>query len=414
VGYTDRDERIAARWTWLDVDAASPLSPRAGSDVTATVRAGRPRTWVLVRPDGARVVYAYLPLLRPGHRPAALELSRPLVSRAHVFWTEVRAQLATSALVASFAIILALGLTSWIVSRPLAAVAEQARRIGAGDLSRRLDAQGSDEVSSLVIELNAMCDQLRDARTQVDEEARKRLAALEELRHADRLRTVGTLASGIAHELGTPLAVIAMRAKMITSGEVPVGEAPASCKIIAAQADRLTLIVRQLLDFARRRAPKRAEAELQDVVERAASLLSTLARKQNVTLTVVPSGSPVRAMVDGAQIEQAVTNLVVNAVHAMPGGGTVTVATRNTRAAPPSSPEAPRACAIIEIRDQGEGISEEHLSRIFEPFFTTKGVGEGTGLGLSVTHGIVADHDGWMTASSTPGEGSTFTLFLPA
>jgi signal transduction histidine kinase len=368
---------------------------------------------VLVRPDGARVVYAYLPLLQPGQRPAALELSRPLVSRSHVFWTEVREQLSASALVAAFATFLAVVLTSWIVSRPLAEVGEQARRIGAGDLSHRLHVHGSDEVSSLVRELNAMCDQLRDARTRADDEGKKRLAALEQLRHADRLRTVGTLASGIAHELGTPLAVIAMRAKMIASGEVPTDDAPASCKIIAAQADRVTKIVRQLLDFARRRTPKRAEAELRDVVERAASFLSTLAKKRNVNVIVDASSKPVRANVDSAQIEQALTNLVMNAVHAMPEGGTVTVATRNTRAAPPSSPDTKRDCAVIEVKDEGDGISEEHLGRIFEPFFTTKGVGEGTGLGLSVTHGIIEDHEGWMTAASVVGEGSTFTLYLP-
>jgi signal transduction histidine kinase len=413
VRYTDRDERIDSRWTWLDVAPASPLAPRAGTAVIEDVRKGTVRTWVIVRPDGTRVVYAYLPLLREGFRPAALELSRPLVSRSHVFWTEVREQLAASALVAAFATFLAVVLTSWIVSRPLAEVGEQARRIGAGDLSHRLHVQGSDEVSSLVHELNAMCDQLRDARTRADEEGAKRLTALEQLRHADRLRTVGTLASGIAHELGTPLAVIAMRAKMITSGEVPTSDAPESCKIIAAQADRLTIIVRQLLDFARRRVPKRAEAELRELAERAASLLATLAKKRNVEVVIDPESKPVRANVDAAQIEQAVTNLVINAVHAMPKGGTVTVATRNTRAAPPSNPDAERDCAVIEIKDDGEGISEEHLSRIFEPFFTTKGVGQGTGLGLSVTHGIIEDHEGWMTAASEVGKGSTFTLYLP-
>ena len=413
VRYTDRDERIEARWTWLDVDTHSPLAPKAGADITDAVRAGRTTTWVSVRPSGERIVYAYLPLLRTGERPAALELSRPLVARSHVFWTEVREQLVASTGVAVFATFLAIVLTTWIVSRPLAAVAEQARRVGAGDLSHRLAAKGSDEVSSLVHDLNAMCDQLRDARTRADDEGARRIAALEQLRHADRLRTVGTLASGIAHELGTPLAVMALRAKMIASGEVPKEDAPESCRIIAAQADRVTAIVRQLLDFARRRVPKRADAELRELSERAASLLSTLAKKSNVRVVVDPKSEPVHANVDAAQLEQAITNLVINAVHAMPAGGTVTVATRNTRAAAPSAPEVELDCAVIEVRDEGTGISEEHIGRIFEPFFTTKGVGEGTGLGLSVTHGIVEDHEGWMSAKSHVGEGSTFTLFLP-
>jgi signal transduction histidine kinase len=413
VHYTDRDEAIEARWTWLDEQADVADQPYAGADVTEAVRRGQTRTWVSTRKNGERVVYAYHPLLRSGQRPAALELSRPLVSRSRVFWTEVREQLVASTGVAVFATVLAVALTSWIVSRPLSQVAEQARRIGAGDLSHRLPSKGSDEVSSLVHDLNAMCDQLRDARTRADDEGVKRLSALEQLRHADRLRTVGTLASGIAHELGTPLAVIAMRAKMIATGEVSKDEAPESCRIIAGQADRVTLIMRQLLDFARRRTPKRAETELRDLTERATSLLSTLAKKAGVTLVIEPVSEPVHANVDTAQIEQAITNLVINAVHAMPHGGTVTVATRNTRAAPPSSPEEERNCAIIEIKDEGEGIPDTHIGRIFEPFFTTKGVGEGTGLGLSVTHGIIEDHEGWLTASSELGKGSTFTLYLP-
>lgn len=413
VRFTDRDERIEARWTWLDEPAEAADAPRAGADVAEAVRKGERRTWVRTRKNGERVVYAYHPLLRPGKRPAALEVSRPLVPRSRVFWTEVREQLAASTIVAIFATFLAVGLTSWIVSRPLAAVAEQARRIGTGDLSHRLPEQGSDEVSLLVHELNAMCDQLRDARTRADDEGAKRLAALEQLRHADRLRTVGTLASGIAHELGTPLAVIAMRAKMIASGEEAIEQAPESCKIIAAQADRVTAIMRQLLDFARRRAPKRAETELRDLTERAATLLATLAKKSNVKVIVDPTSNAVHANVDTAQIEQAITNLVINAVHAMPRGGTVTVATRNSQAAPPSAPEELRECAVIEIRDEGEGIPEDHLGRIFEPFFTTKGVGEGTGLGLSVTHGIIEDHEGWLTAASELGKGSTFTVYLP-
>ena len=413
VRYTDRDERIESRWTWLDDEKDPAVAPRAVADVVAGVRGGATRTWVGMNKTGERVIYVYLPLLRKGQRPAALELSRPLPHRSHVFWTEVREQLVASTVVAAFATFLAVVLTTWIVSRPLAEVAEQARRIGAGDLSHRLAVQGSDEVSSLVSDLNAMCDQLRDAQTRVDDEGAKRIAALEQLRHADRLRTVGTLASGIAHELGTPLAVIAMRAKMIASGEVPKEDAAQSCTIIAAQADRVTLIVRHLLDFARRRTPKRARAELRGLSERAATLLAGLAKKSNVNVVVETEGEPVHADVDAAQIEQAITNLVINAVHAMPKGGQVTVATRNTRAAPPSEPDLERDCAVIEIRDEGEGISEEHLTRIFEPFFTTKGVGEGTGLGLSVTHGIIEDHEGWMTASSEAGKGSVFTLYLP-
>src|SRR5262249_11232697 len=148
---------------------------------------------------------------------------------------------------------------------------------------------GSDEVSSLVEELNAMCDSLKEARARAADEAEKRVAALEQLRHADRLRTVGTLASGIAHELGTPLNVILMRAKMIVTGEVPAAEAPDSAKIIVSQTERVTKIVRQLLDFARRRNPKRAETDLVDLADRTTQLLSSLAKKSKVEVKMEQS-----------------------------------------------------------------------------------------------------------------------------
>lgn len=421
VTYHNADEGVDVRWIWLDVDGNNSRAARGGVAVVPSLRRGDPQTWIGSRIDGARVVYAYIPLLRAGERDAALELSRPLVSHSYVFWTEAREQLLASTIVAAFAAFLAIVLTSWIVSRPLARVAAQARRVGAGDLSLRLPERGSDEVSALVHDLNAMCDQLRDARTRADLEAEKRLSTLEQLRHADRLRTVGTLASGIAHEIGTPLSVIAMRAKMIASGEVPGDEAPAGAKIIAAQADRVTKIVRQLLDFARRRQPNRADADLGELAEHTAALLTTLAKKSNVRL-LVDRADDVTAKIDASQIEQALTNLVINAMHAMPEGGDVTISTRREKATPPATAggaarstaaDEPRDCAVFAVRDTGSGIAKEHLDRIFEPFFTTKPVGEGTGLGLSVTHGIVEDHEGWMTATSTVGEGSTFTVYLP-
>ncbi len=413
VRYHDRDEAIEARWTWLDAPASDPYGAHAPADIVDQVRARQTATWVGNVGGRGRRVFAYIPLARAGARPAALELSRPLVGHRSMFWTEVREQLLGSALVAVLATLLATALTSVLVSRPLARVAEQARRIGGGDLSHRLPVTGRDEVSALVHELNAMCDQLRDARNRADEETQKRISALEQLRHADRLRTVGTLASGIAHELGTPLAVIGMRAKMIATKEAEADDAVESARVIGAQADRVAKIVRQLLDFARRRSPNTADVDLGDLAERTTGFLGSLARKNNVRIVVERDAAPVIAKVDGAQLEQALTNLVINAVHAMPKGGDVHVRVRRCRAAPPDGSSAEVECAVVEVADEGVGIGKEDLDRIFEPFFTTKGVGEGTGLGLSVAHGILEGHKGWMTAESAPGKGSTFAMYVP-
>lgn len=408
----DRDEAIDVRWTWLDVDGRSSFAPRGGVAVIPPLLRGEQRTWVGVTENGKRRVYAYVPLLRPGMRPAALEFSRPLVKASEVFWSEIREQLLLSTIVVAFAAAVALVLSSVIISRPLARVAEQARRIGKGDLSHKLSVTGSDEVSALIEEQNAMCDALEAARTRAEEEAAKRLAALEQLRHADRLRTVGTLASGIAHELGTPLNVIAMRAKMIAKREIPAEEAPENAKIIVAQTERVTKIVRQLLDFARRRTPNRAEADLGELAERTANLLGALAKKSRVDVKVARTPK-VMAKIDAVQIEQAITNLVINGIHAMPNGGDLSIEVTEESAAPDHAPELMRRCAIVEVADTGTGIEPQNLERIFEPFFTTKAVGDGTGLGLSVTHGIVEDHGGWMKAESTVGKGTRFRVFLP-
>lgn len=403
-------EGIDVRWVWLDVDPSNTFAPRA-SQLTSQLLRSQAGTWVMETPNGRKRAYAYTPLIRPNERPAALECSRMLVRGSEVFWSEMRDQLFFSTIVLAVAAAIALLLTSWIVSRPLARVAEQARRIGGGDLSH-IPVEGEDEVALLVKALNAMCDSLQEARTNAAEESEKRVTALEQLRHADRLRTVGTLASGIAHELGTPLNVIAMRAKMIASGEVPPEEAPASAKIIHSQTERVTKIVRQLLDFARRRVPNRTEVDLVELADRTTQLLGALAKKARVDIKTSASAG-VKLKVDAAQLEQALTNLVINGIHAMPKGGELSIAVREEEAAPRDQPDRRKRCAIVEVSDTGVGISDANLDRIFEPFFTTKGVGEGTGLGLSVTHGIVADHGGWMEAASKEGAGSRFTVYLP-
>jgi signal transduction histidine kinase len=413
VAVHNRNEAIDVRWTWLDAEGNPAFAPKAGIAVVPSLLRGEQRTWIGVTHDGKRQVYAYVPLLRDGMRPAALEFSRPLVKESEVFWSEIREQLVMSTVVMAFAAAVAFLLSTLIITRPLARVTEQARRIGKGDLSNKLAVSGSDEVSALIEELNAMCDSLKEARTRAADEAEKRVQALEQLRHADRLRTVGTLASGIAHELGTPLNVISMRAKMIATGEVPPDAAPENAKIILSQAERVTKIVRQLLDFARRRTPKRAETDLADLAERTIQLLSALAKKSRVTMKV-EAMARVKLNVDAAQVEQALTNLVINAIHAMPEGGELKIVVRETEASPPSSPARKLRCAVLEVHDTGIGIPPDNLDRIFEPFFTTKGVGEGTGLGLSVTHGIVEDHGGWLKATSEVGRGTQFTLYLPA
>ena len=250
------------------------------------------------------------------------------------------------------------------------------------------------------------------------------MAALEQLRHADRLATVGRLASGVAHELGTPLGVVLARARMFQDGEVAAQDIPAYARIIAEQVERMTAIIRQLLDFSRRQsrgdavaAPERELVNLSELVVRTLALVEPLAEKRNVQLTFdgnVQTTGPVLAWVHAGHIQQVVLNLVMNALQAMVRPGAVHLTLSQARATAPAGVDAPPGEYVrLCVEDAGKGIDPAILSKVFEPFFTTKDVGEGTGLGLSVSYGITREHGGWIEVESKPGVGSRFSVFLP-
>jgi signal transduction histidine kinase len=178
----------------------------------------------------------------------------------------------------------------------------------------------------------------------------------------------------------------------------------------------MTAIIRQLLQFARKQEPQKIRRDVRSLVRDAVDLLRPLSEKQRVALVVDPPAPELdtTASVDPAQLEQVVTNLVMNAVQAMPRGGTVNVSVNREAARPPWQVEASDSQYLcIRVTDQGEGIQSEHLPHIFEPFYTTKGIGEGTGLGLSVSYGIIEEHRGWITVESKVDCGSIFSVFVP-
>ncbi len=243
---------------------------------------------------------------------------------------------------------------------------------------------------------------LWDAQNRAEREAEAREATLEQLRHAQRLGTIGKLASGVAHELGTPLNVIAGRAKMIARGESEGPLASKDAKIIGEQAERMTAIIRQLLDFARSGAPSRERVDVAALGRRTIALLEQMAEKRSVTLVLEGSDLEVYASGDPRQLEQVMSNLVLNAIQAQVEGGEVRVEVSNDDAG-----------VRVAVSDRGPGVPEALRERIFEPFYTTKDVGEGTGLGLSVAWGIANDHGGRIEVSDRPGGGARFTLTLP-
>ncbi|MET0413918.1 MAG: HAMP domain-containing sensor histidine kinase [Polyangiaceae bacterium] len=294
----------------------------------------------------------------------------------------------------------------WLVGRPLRLLANKAFRVGQGDLTGPLELSQRDEIGALAREVNAMCDRLVLANEKTQAETLARIAALEQLRHADRLITVGRLAAGVAHELGTPLNVIAGRVKMLRKRDADPTVSEDYLAIIAEQAERIASIIRQLLDFARRRGPKVVAADLLTISRTIARLVSPIAARKNVQVRVV-ADKPVIALGDVVQLEQVVSNLVVNAIHACSEGGHVELDCGLREA-----PDEPTR-AFVRVSDDGHGMDDATMERIFEPFFTTKEVGQGTGLGLSVAHGIVEEHGGLVRVESQPGQGSTFSVFLP-
>lgn len=245
-------------------------------------------------------------------------------------------------------------------------------------------------------------------------ETTARIATVEQLRHRDRLAIVGQLSSGIAHEVGTPLNVIAGRARLITEPDATLAEARQHAAAILEQSERVASTIRQLLDFARRRGPQREETHIGELARRVLELLRPLASKCSVELVLLSSRTAAVASVDSTQIEQALSNLVMNAIQAIVKGGTVRVGVDLTPRSPPEDLSGPTLEYVrVTVEDDGTGIAKEHLPHIFEPFFTTKQAGEGTGLGLSITHEIIRDHGGWSEVRSEPWKGSRFTVFLP-
>ena len=336
-----------------------------------------------------------------GSTPGVLQIRERLVAEdAYVRDTIQRTVIVTLMLLVLCFVVL-ITTSYWLFQRPMEALVRKVERIGRGDLSGPLNLAQRDELGTLAGALDMMCDQLEELQRRNAAESQAKIAALQQLRHADRLSTVGKLASGIAHELGTPLNVVNARAKLIVRGHSKGDDAVDDARIIVEQSDRMTTIIRQLLDFARHRKPERTDEKLAKICEQVLRILEPLARKTGVSLELVPGADPT-ASVDAAQLEQVLTNLVMNAIHAQPEGGAVRVAAVDDANG-----------IAITVEDDGDGMSDSVRERVFEPFFTTKDVGQGTGLGLSVAYGIVAEHGGRIDVESAGARGTRFTVHLP-
>ncbi len=370
------------------------------------------------------MLFVYSPLLRDGKLAGVLEVSEPLANERHHAERIGLSMLFTTASLAAVSLVLTTLLGIWFVGRPIRALIHQAHRVGSGDFSGQLLLPHADEIGELATEMNWMTERLADANQQLKSAHAARIAALEQLRHADRLSTVGKLASGVAHELGTPLNVVSGRAQLIvesldgdavaTKGAGTEIECVGHAQIIIEQTRRMSSIIRQLLDFARQHGTHKDRCDLHRLASQTVTMLATLAEKHKVVIVLSPTNSQIFVAVDASQIQQVLTNVLVNSIQSMPTGGTITLSIADSTAVPPPEiDETATQRVAISICDEGSGISDDVLPHIFEPFFTTKPVGEATGLGLSVAYGIVRDHNGFITVNSNRNRGTCFAIHLP-
>lgn len=241
----------------------------------------------------------------------------------------------------------------------------------------------------------------------------------DELRQAQKMESIGTLASGVAHDFNNVVGAILGNAALAQE-DVARGDSAAvqaSVVQIRKAAERARELVRQMMTFGRRQVPQRRAQALQPVVEESLALIRA-GLPPGVSLVTHFQAEPAWAEVDATQIAQVVMNLCTNAYQAMQGrGGCIELAIATARLSGDEALArglAPGLHRRLSVRDDGAGMEEATRRRIFEPFFTTKSIGAGTGLGLAVVHGIVAQHDGVIDVRSEPGRGTEFDVWLPA
>ncbi len=277
------------------------------------------------------------------------------------------------------------------ILRSLREIQRLAKSISQGNFHKIEGNMPADEFGTVIAAINSMSEELRNRE--------------EELIQSKKLASLGILTAGVAHELTNPLNNISMIAQNYQEFYDVLSEANRIelMKKIEGEAERIEEIVRNLLDFSKPKEAKLEERDINDTVRKSLELMQNTLDISNVEVSMELGQGLPRVYIDDHQIQQVLVNLIVNAVHAMEHGGVLKLATR---------PGEEGQTVKVDVIDTGKGIPPEFVSHIFDPFFSTKGVG-GTGLGLSVSYGIIKNHRGNIRVDSTVGAGTTFTIELP-
>jgi two-component system NtrC family sensor kinase len=302
------------------------------------------------------------------------------------------------------------------IARPILELRSVTQAVAAGELESHLSMQRSDEIGELADAFDVMTLRLRERTNEAARlyaEAVKRNRELAEINdqlrktqmqlvQSEKLAAIGQLTAGIVHDVKNPLTVIKGMAELMLGEEDLPAEYKDELGMIRESAVKANNIISDLLKFARQSTPEMDEHDMRETVEAALRLTAYPLRQAHVQVIKDLPGEPVRMTYDDQQIEQVLVNLITNAIQAMPSNGVLHINLSQSGEA-----------AAIAVQDNGTGISPENLNRIFDPFFTTKPEGEGTGLGLSVSYGIISNHAGRISVESKLGEGTTFMVLLP-
>lgn len=305
-------------------------------------------------------------------------------------------------------------LTRQFITLPVTGLLEQTRRLARGELDGAIEVRRNDELGELATAFNEMTTSLRIANDElqrwantlenrVEERTREMQAIQSQLVHSEKLAALGELVAGIAHEVNNPLTGVLLYSTMTAQDERLHPELRRDLETVVGETRRCATIVRGLLEFSRQSEPQVRPACLNRLLDSTLQLVEHQALFHNIKVLRYYDDTLPQVPVDPGLLRQVFMNLMLNAAQAMPNGGVLTAATG-------WHPDADRL--YVAICDTGCGIKGEHLGKIFNPFFTTKEEA-GTGLGLSVSYGIVRSHGGEIVVESQEGEGATFTVLLP-
>lgn len=363
-------------------------------------------------PQGLSHLVAAVPLKADDGTPmGVVALVRPLHEMRRDLLAMAASRLFT--LLTVFAGLAAIGglLIHVHVQRPLNRLGAAMTAVQGGDLRTTLQLEGKDELARVGAEFNAMVQQLQRAREHSAAEAESRRTLEAGLQRVDKLATVGQLSAGLAHEIGTPLQILNGRARSLAARADVGADVRRTAQILVDQSDRITSIVEQLLNFARKRSARVEQVSLKRPVQVIVDLLAPEARLKGVEIALADGGELPRILADPQQLQQVTLNLLTNALRATPRGGTVRVGLTASTFARAGGSAEPSVC--LQVEDTGAGIAPHLLGRLFEPFFTTWEEVGGAGLGLAVVKSIVTEHEGEITVRSEAGQGTRFTVHFP-